>query len=64
MTLTDESALYSEEDICKFSKNYLGLYTSLETRLEPEDKLELRKRISASEGKVSLNCIKEPLGKI
>jgi len=64
MTLLDESNLYSEEDICKFSKNYLGLYTSLETRLEPEDKLELRKRISDSEGKVSLNCIKEPLGKL
>lgn len=64
MTIFDEFELYEEEDICSFSQDFLGLYLSLEKRLEPADKVELRKRILASKGKVKLNCIKESLEKL
>ena len=62
MTLFDEVDYYPEEDVCTFANHFFSLYSSLERRLEPSDRQELKNKIIESKGKVKLDCIKQALG--
>lgn len=60
----DDNHYFKDEDVCTFASTLYSHFSSLEKRLEPKDRQELRKKIIESKGKLRLDCIQQALEKI
>ena len=59
----DDNHYFKDDDVCRFANTLFDLYPSLEKRMKPSDRQELKNKIIESKGKVKLDCIKQALGK-